>query len=487
MQQAKLAICHREEKVAAVDEKIEVDMELIGSTAIEDKLQDEVADTIQFAKGAGVKVWVLTGDKIETATNIGFSAGLLDSTMTLHSVEEIDDAELHLKIGNINVELDSKARPSSAHFGPKRKEAIIVAGSSLIKIDEDLELRELFLKAATRVDVVLACRVSPKQKADVVNLIKKRFPDKTTLSIGDGANDVSMILQAHVGVGILGKEGQQAARSADFAIGQFKFLKPLLFFHGREAYRRNSLLVLYNFYKNFLYVVPQFYFGFYSAFAGQPLYEQLIYQMYNITMTSLPILWYCVFDFEFKKDIDMQMSLPKRELAGYFMRNPLLYRAGIEGRCFSTWLFVKWLVYALVHAAFIFFAAFWVVAHMATHQSDGRDIGFWVAGMLVYGVCIFVANTVMAFKHYTHTWVGAFFLFLCSAAYFLFFWLFSKSFTNEIGHLFEPTFRMRICYIVIFFVVVSVYMGELTYSTCKRICRGEKMTDDAETEQLLDN
>lgn len=232
-----------------------------------------MADTIQFAKNAGVKVWVLTGDKIETATNIGFSAGLLDSNMALYSIEEVNDTELMMKIGNINVELDSKARPSSAHFGEKKKEAIIVAGSSLIKIDDDIELRELFLKAATRVDVVLACRVSPKQKADVVNLIKKRFPEKTTLAIGDGANDVSMILQAHVGIGILGKEGQQAARSADFAIGQFKYLKPLLFFHGREAYRRNSLLVLYNFYKNFLYVVPQFYFGFYSAMSGQPLYE----------------------------------------------------------------------------------------------------------------------------------------------------------------------------------------------------------------------
>jgi len=89
--------------------------------------------------------------------------------------------------------------------------------------------------------VVIACRVSPQQKADIVNMIKKRVKGKTTLSIGDGANDVNMILQAHVGVGILGKEGQQAARSADYAIGQFKFLKPLLFYHGREAYRRNSM------------------------------------------------------------------------------------------------------------------------------------------------------------------------------------------------------------------------------------------------------
>jgi phospholipid-transporting ATPase len=86
-------------------------------------------------------------------------------------------------------------------------------------------------------------------------MIRKRFPKKVTLSIGDGANDVNMILQAHVGVGILGKEGQQAARSADYAIGQFKFLKPLMFIHGREAYRRNAMLMKYTFYKNILYVI----------------------------------------------------------------------------------------------------------------------------------------------------------------------------------------------------------------------------------------
>ena len=98
----------------------------------------------------------------------------------------------------------------------------------------------------------------------MVNMIRARFPLKVTLSIGDGANDVNMILQAHVGVGILGKEGQQAARSADYAIGQFKFLKPLMFIHGREAYRRNCLLVKYIFYKNIIYVVAQYYFGYSS-------------------------------------------------------------------------------------------------------------------------------------------------------------------------------------------------------------------------------
>lgn len=169
---------------------------------------------------------------------------------------------------------------------------MIVAGATLIEIDRNEQLSKEFMEISDQVDVVLACRVSPKQKADIVRLVRNKHPEKTTLAIGDGANDVAMILAAHVGVGILGKEGQQAARSADYAIGQFKFLKPLLFYHGREAYRRNSYFVLYNFYKNFLYVVTQWYFGFYSAFSGQTLYEQLIYQLYNITCTSVPIMWY---------------------------------------------------------------------------------------------------------------------------------------------------------------------------------------------------
>lgn len=199
-------------------------------------------------------------------------------------------------------------------------------------------------------------------------------------------------------------------------------------------------------------------------------------------MTSLPILWYCVFDFQYKKDIDIKMQLETQQLKGYFMRNPLLYRIGIDGTCFSTWLFVKWLAYALIHAAFIFYCCFWVLAQKGTHQSDGKDIGFWVAGMLVYGVCIFVANSVLAFKHFTHYWIGTFFFVLCTSSYFFFFWLFSISFKNEIDHLFMPTFKMRICYIIIIFIVSAVYLAELAYSSCKRLWKGEPQDQGNETE-----
>lgn len=122
------------------------------------------------------------------------------------------------------------------------------------------------MKLAKDSSVVLACRVSPKQKAEIVMLVRNDPDDKNiiSLAIGDGANDVNMINAAHVGVGISGLEGQQAARAADYSIGQFRYLKNLMFVHGREAYRRNSYLVLYMFYKNVLVVLPLFFYGYWS-------------------------------------------------------------------------------------------------------------------------------------------------------------------------------------------------------------------------------
>ena len=159
-------------------------------------------------------------------------------------------------------------------------------------------------------------------------LIRKRYPKKMTLAVGDGANDVAMILKAHVGVGIAGREGMQAARASDYAIGKFKFLKPLLFVHGREAYRRVSYLVCYNFYKNILYVIVQYYFGFYSVFSGQTLYEPWVYQLYNVSFTGAALFYWGIFDFEHEKS--------------KLMSEPNSYRIGMEGRLFNTKKFWSW-------------------------------------------------------------------------------------------------------------------------------------------------
>lgn len=162
-----------------------------------------------------------------------------------------------------------------------------------------------------------------------------------TLAVGDGANDVAMINKAHVGVGIAGKEGMQAARSSDYAIGKFKFLRPLLFFHGREAYRRISLIIVYNFYKNVLYVIVQYYFGFYSCFTGKTLYEPWVYQLYNVCFTGSVLFYWGLMDFEH----------PKQK----FIQEPLLYRVGMEGRLFCTKVFWGWNAYACYQGIMIFF------------------------------------------------------------------------------------------------------------------------------------
>lgn len=289
-------------------------------------------------------------------------------------------------------------------------------------------------------------------------MVRRRYPQKSTLAVGDGANDVSMILQAHVGVGICGKEGQQAARSADYAIGQFKYLKPLIFFHGREAYRRNSMLILYVFYKNFLYVLTQFYFGFYSSFSGQPLYEQFIYQLYNITMTSLPIMWYAIYDFEHERAPAAGSDGQRGK--HFFMRHPLLYRIGLTHSCFSNVIFAKWIVYAFLHALLIYLTVYYVLAQPQARRGDATEIGLWIGGMTVYGVCIFVANVLLAVRFHNHNWISITTITLGMLAYFVFYSLLSAVFRNEVDRLFGVNFGIGLVWLSIILCVGAVYVTE---------------------------
>ena len=163
-------------------------------------------------------------------------------------------------------------------------------------------------------------------------MMRARNPDKTTLSIGDGANDVNMILAAHLGVGISGLEGQQAARASDYSIGQFRFLKNLLFHHGRENYRRNTYAISYMFYKNILLVVPIWFYGWFSLFSGTQIYNFQLYAAYNVFFTSLPIIWFTTWDKEYHSHV--------------LLNKPRLYRIGIENRYFNKWVFWRWFFYA---------------------------------------------------------------------------------------------------------------------------------------------
>lgn len=248
---------NRAEELDKAAELIEKDFYLLGATAIEDRLQDGVPETIHTLQQAGIKVWVLTGDRQETAVNIGMSCKLLSEDMMLLIVNEESAAatrdNLQKKIDAIRTQGDGTIEMETL--------ALIIDGKSLTyALEKDME--KLFLDLAVMCKAVICCRVSPLQKALVVKLVKKYQKGSITLAIGDGANDVSMIQAAHIGVGISGLEGLQAARSADVAIAQFRFLRKLLLVHGAWSYHRVSKTIMFSFYKNITLYLTQFWVSF---------------------------------------------------------------------------------------------------------------------------------------------------------------------------------------------------------------------------------
>jgi phospholipid-transporting ATPase len=243
---------NRAEELEKAAEILEHDFYLLGATAIEDRLQDGVPETIHTLQEAGIKVWVLTGDRQETAINIGMSCKLVSEDMTLLIVNEENAAATR---DNIQKKLDA-IRSHGDGMIEIETLALVIDGKSLTyALEKDME--RLFLDLAVMCKAVICCRVSPLQKALVVKLVKKHLK-AILLAIGDGANDVSMIQAAHIGVGISGMEGLQAARSADVAIGQFRYLRKLLLVHGAWSYHRISKAILYSFYKNIVLYMTQF-------------------------------------------------------------------------------------------------------------------------------------------------------------------------------------------------------------------------------------
>lgn len=243
----------RAQELDKAAELIEHDFFLLGATAIEDRLQDGVPETIHTLQEAGIKVWVLTGDRQETAINIGMSCKLLSEDMMLLIVNE-ENAEatrdnLQKKLDAIRTQGDATIEMGTL--------ALVIDGKSLTyALEKDME--KLFLDLAIMCKAVICCRVSPLQKAMVVKLVKKYQKESILLAIGDGANDVSMIQAAHIGIGISGVEGLQAARSADVSIAQFRFLRKLLLVHGAWSYHRVSKTILFSFYKNITLYLTQF-------------------------------------------------------------------------------------------------------------------------------------------------------------------------------------------------------------------------------------
>ncbi|PBP17509.1 phospholipid-translocating P-type ATPase [Diplocarpon rosae] len=360
---------NRADELDKAAELLEKDFYLLGATAIEDRLQDGVPETIHTLQEAGIKVWVLTGDRQETAINIGMSCKLISEDMTLLIVNEESAA---MTRDNIQKKLDAIRTQGDGTISIDTL-ALVIDGKSLTYALER-ELEKNFLDLAVMCKAVICCRVSPLQKALVVKLVKRHL-QAILLAIGDGANDVSMIQAAHIGVGISGMEGLQAARSADVAIGQFRYLRKLLLVHGAWSYQRVCKVILYSFYKNITLYMTQFWasrpshYSFQNAFSGEVIFESWTLSFYNVFFTFFPPLAMGIFD----------QFISARLLDRY----PQLYQLGQKNTFFKMHSFFSWVGNGFYNSLVLYIAA-QLIWWLDLPQGDGKTAGHWVWGTAMY-------------------------------------------------------------------------------------------------------
>lgn len=360
---ASVSVSNRELKIEKSFALIENNMRLLGCTSVEDPLQDGVPESIDALLAANIVVVVLTGDKQETAVAIGKQSRIIQPDAELFFISSEEVASLEFELSKI---LKSKA----SHRGHI---AIIISGNALeVAIREK---RDLFLSALAISQTVVCSRTTPHQKAGMVLLVKRHLK-KIVLAIGDGANDVSMLQKANVGVGLTGKEGTQAAQTADFVLHRFRHLPRLLFIHGRFSYIRMSKVVLWSFYKNTLFPLPLLLFGFFSVFSDMRLYDSLLMTSFNMFFTSLPpfaIGW-------------TEKDAPE----SFILSNPSLYHKFRILDQFNLHRFVRWLSLGVVQGLIIYWFAFGVFFDTDVISSDGKVSGLWVFGHWIYTAITFV-------------------------------------------------------------------------------------------------
>ena len=250
----------RFEELDNIYEQTEQNLTIIGATAVEDQLQDKVASTIEEFSKRNICLWMLTGDKLETAINVAYSSNLIKEQDNLIEVSNVADFSEGKNIKQLKKEvsvnfLKDLDNPDNFDMENPRM-CMAISGEVLWVIINEPQYKEEFLEILQNLDIIIAARVTPGQKAELVKLVKENITNSRTLAIGDGFNDVNMIITSDVGVAINGKEDTQACRVADYSISEFKHLGPLVIHYGSDMYRRNSDYAQYNFYKNFLIAFP---------------------------------------------------------------------------------------------------------------------------------------------------------------------------------------------------------------------------------------
>ncbi|KAL5114989.1 putative aminophospholipid-translocase [Pleosporales sp. CAS-2024a] len=320
--QSSLALNNRDAAVAnVVKEYLESDLELLGVTGVEDKLQKDVKPSLELLRNAGIKIWMLTGDKVETARCVAVSSKLVARGQYVHTIAKMKRRDL--------------AHASLDFLRGKTDACLLIDGESLALMLK--HYRQEFISIAVQLPTVVACRCSPTQKADVAHLIRE-YTKKRVCCIGDGGNDVSMIQAADVGVGIVGKEGRQASLAADFSIEQFCYLTKLLVWHGRNSYKRSAKLSQFVIHRGLIISICQTVYSIASSFEPNALYKDWLLVGYSTIYTMYP-----VFSLVLDRDVD-------ESVANLY---PELYAELKTGRSLSYKSFFIWVAVSIYQGSMI--------------------------------------------------------------------------------------------------------------------------------------
>ena len=444
---ASTSLVNRQEMIEKAGAIVERDLELAGATAIEDKLQEGVPEAIDKLRRAKIKLWMLTGDKRETAINIGHSCRLIKD----YSSITILDHEL----GDVGQSIAAAILEVSN--GLVAHSVVVVDGLTLSQITASDPLRKLFVSLAILVDTVICCRASPSQKASLVSSIRHKVGHAITLAIGDGANDIAMIQEAHVGIGITGKEGLQAARTSDYSIAQFRFLTKLLLVHGRWNYIRTCKYTLGTFWKEMLFYLTQALYQRYAGYTGTSLYESWSLSLFNTLFTSLPVIFMGIFEQDLR--------------ASTLLAVPELYHSlGHRNGGFKISIYLAWVASAGSQAVIVFFIMLGVYGQ-AMFTSDN---GLYAMGALTFTACIIVIASKMQFwELHNKSYTCAISILLSVGGWFLWNIILSFTYTNNTIYDVKDGFldrfgRNALWWLTLILVVIACWALEVGTKAIKR-------------------
>ena len=320
----------------------------------------------------------------------------------------------------------------------------------------------------TKCESVICCRVSPKEKADVVRLVKNNL-GKITLAIGDGANDVNMIQEAHIGIGLYGQEGMRAVQSSDYALPEFRALWKLLLVHGRWSYIRISEMILYFFYKNMIFTMPQVAFCWFNGFSGQTAYDDLYITFYNLAFTSIPLVIRALFDQDIyykkwtednkgnKSELVATTNYVAKEYYSY------LYYVGQKGEIFTIKNLLIWISQGILYGVGMYVTIVICLDDQAMN-STGQMIDVWYISITLYTCIILVVDLKLALHTKTWTWLNWVAILVFSVGIYLLFAYVGDKFTffksyNTVSSIYTSS----LFYLIIgFFSILIVYLDYLS-------------------------